>query len=156
MKEELENWKNATIIRILASTATTHNQDNIAELLKKEKQELSKQEKQGHKGRQRFLLCDKDKTRDYFGDYFTNLIDARKSDKKLAEVVKTQAGVKRGLAEVVSEQEDSEADVPEVVEGKRRRFDQNPVRDEEGARRSRFGAGLEWLKKRQRKGKGRH
>ncbi|KAF6226330.1 hypothetical protein HO133_009196 [Letharia lupina] len=108
MKTELAHWKGATVIRILASTATNHRPDYVAQLVKKEKQE--KKEKQQHG--QLFRLCDKNQTADLFGEFFTNLIDARTSSKKGSESGGFSSGGRICL----------------VI--------RNPVRNEKGARRS--------------------
>ena len=105
MKTELENWKNATIIRILASTGTKHVRNYVAGLFEKE-------EKQPET-RQLFLLCNKDDTEALFGKFFTHLIDAAKSpakrensrEQELHSLIETRSGMKRGLAEDVPERE---------------------------------------------------
>lgn len=103
LEEELENWKDATFIRILASTATKHQRDKIASLLKKEEEECEKLWK-----RQLFLLCDREEVITLFGKFFTNLIDARTSAKKSAKAENSQeeklhvlidTRTKRGLPE---------------------------------------------------------
>ena len=75
MKEELAKWEGAKVIRILASTATNHQQKHAMELLEEEEQPHG----------QLFRLCDKKKTANLFGEFFTNLIDARTSPKTSAE-----------------------------------------------------------------------
>ena len=99
MKTELAHWKGATVIRILASIATNHRPDHVAQLVEKEKPT-----KQQHTGLQLFPVCNKKETADLFGEFFTNLIDARTSAKKGSEsevfsLFETRYGTKRGHAE---------------------------------------------------------
>ena len=106
MKTELENWKDATIIRILASTGTNHRPNYVGGLFVKE-------EKQPET-RQLFLLCSKVATEALFGKFFTNLIDAAKNPAKAEKsreqevdlLIETRSRMKRGFAEDVPERED--------------------------------------------------
>lgn len=71
VRAELDEWKGATIIRVLASTATNHRPNHVANLLNKERNPRTE-------GRDLFLLCNKKDTEDLFGKPFARLIDARK------------------------------------------------------------------------------
>lgn len=84
LQRELKNWKAATIIQILVDTAKDHVEDDVVNLWKKEQKEKKT------RCREFFLLCDKGRTEDLFGETFAALVDARKSVNELAEAEKSQ------------------------------------------------------------------
>ena len=69
LENELENWKDAKIIRILVCTAKDYNKDaTVAKYLKSEKKTSDHNEL--------FFLCDKEHRGDLFGETFARLAEA--------------------------------------------------------------------------------
>ena len=108
LQAELKEWDNATIIRILASTATKHRLDYVTDLLK--------QEEQRRKKPQLFILCDGKNTETFFGETFAKLVDARPASQapketsqtpksseelKLESIIETRAQRKKGGAKKI-------------------------------------------------------
>ncbi|KAL9063211.1 MAG: hypothetical protein Q9161_009587 [Pseudevernia consocians] len=68
LEEELENWKDAMIIRVLVCTARDYKDDAVATCLRSEGKTSDNEF---------FLLCDKKHTGDLFGETFARLAEAR-------------------------------------------------------------------------------
>lgn len=80
LEKELENWKDATIIRVLVCTAKDYDKDaDVAKYLKLEKKTSDNIEL--------FFLCDKEHRGDLFGETFARLAEAmtRESGKATLE-----------------------------------------------------------------------
>lgn len=106
VRAELDEWKGATIIRVLASTATNHRLNHVVTLLNKEGNPRTE-------GRDLFLLCNKKDTEDLFGKPFARLIDARKPSAdpeertQFEEIIKARNIQKRRLVRVSPEVEEA-------------------------------------------------
>ena len=124
MKEELKKWEDATIIRILASTATNHRPDHIMKLLKQEGQHREKP--------QLFILCNKENTETLFGETFAELVDMKpasraRAEAKLESIIKTRAQGKRKRGEVTEEAGEGEKKSKLSVQSKGKGKERNVI-----------------------------
>lgn len=89
LEEELREWKDRTIIRVLVYTKSDFTRpDNIAKYLKEEEKTSNDE---------LFFLCDRKYTEDLFGETFTRLVKAKTTSRESVEArEKSQELVEQG------------------------------------------------------------